>query len=126
MGALPEGGAMAQLTELPEQLPDGVEVAAINAPNAIVVSGDAEAVEQLGGKRLKVSHAFHSHLMEPMLDEFRQVARSIGYAQPKIPIAQTATGDLTDPEYWVRQARETVRFADGINWLEEQGVTRFL
>src|SRR3954449_7025977 len=70
MGALPEGGAMAQLAELPESLPEGVEVAAVNAPNAIVVSGDKEAVERLGGTRLRVSHAFHSHLMEPMLDEF--------------------------------------------------------
>jgi acyl transferase domain-containing protein/NADPH:quinone reductase-like Zn-dependent oxidoreductase/acyl carrier protein len=124
MGALPEGGAMAQLKELPDELPDGVEVAAVNAPNAIVVSGDAEAVESLGGKRLKVSHAFHSHLMEPMLDEFREVAQSLSYDEPKIPIA--TTGDVTDPEYWVRQVRDTVRFADGVEWLDEQGVTRFL
>src|SRR5207248_2176580 len=123
MGALPEGGAMAQLTELPDELPDGVEVAAINAPSAIVVSGEAEAVEKLGGKRLKVSHAFHSHLMDPMLDEFRAVARGLTFEQPKIPIA---SGDVTDPEYWVRQVRETVRFADGVEWLEEQGVTRSL
>src|SRR5204862_1962438 len=100
-----------------------VEVAAINAPNAIVVSGDAEAVEKLGGKRLKVSHAFHSHLMEPMLDEFRAVAQGLSYAEPRIPMA---SGDVTDPEYWVRQVRETGRFADGVEWLEEQGVTRFL
>jgi acyl transferase domain-containing protein/NAD(P)-dependent dehydrogenase (short-subunit alcohol dehydrogenase family)/acyl carrier protein len=124
MGALPENGAMAQLKELPDELPDGVEVAAVNAPNAIVVSGDAEAVESLGGKRLKVSHAFHSHLMEPMLDEFRAVAQSLTYDEPRIPIA--TTGDVTDPEYWVRQVRETVRFADGVEWLDEQGVTRFL
>src|SRR5439155_27198671 len=82
MAALPEGGAMAQLTELPDELPEGVEVAAINAPNAVVVSGDAEAVEQLGGKRLKVSHAFHSHLMEPMLDEFREVAQVLTFDEP--------------------------------------------
>jgi acyl transferase domain-containing protein/acyl carrier protein len=124
MGALPEGGAMAQLKELPDELPDGVEVAAVNAPNAIVVSGDTEAVESLGGKRLKVSHAFHSHLMEPMLDEFRDVAQTLSYDEPKIPIA--TIGDVTDPEYWVRQVRDTVRFADGVEWLDQQGVTRFL
>ncbi|MFL5911049.1 MAG: SDR family NAD(P)-dependent oxidoreductase, partial [Gaiellaceae bacterium] len=124
MAALPEGGAMAQLTELPAELPDGVELAAVNAPNAIVVSGDAEAVERLGGKRLKVSHAFHSHLMEPMLDEFRQVAQGLTFNEPRIPIA--TAGDVTDPEYWVRQVRDTVRFKDGIEQLAEQGVTRFL
>jgi pimaricinolide synthase PimS1 len=123
MGALPEGGAMAQLKELPDELPDGVEVAAVNAPNAIVVSGDAEAVESLGGKRLKVSHAFHSHLMEPMLDEFREVAQTLSYDEPRIPMA---SGDVTEPEYWVRQVRDTVRFVDGVEWLEQQGVTRFL
>ena len=80
-------------------------------------------MEQLGGKRLKVSHAFHSHLIEPMLDDFREVAQSLSYAEPKIPMA---SGAVTDPEYWVRQVRDTVRFADGIEWLEQQGVTRFL
>src|SRR5205814_885202 len=94
MGALPEGGAMAQLKELPDELPEGVEVAAINAPDAIVVSGDADAVEKLGGKRLKVSHAFHSHLMDPMLDEFRQVAQGLSYAEPRVPLA---SGEVTDP-----------------------------
>src|SRR4051794_40427194 len=126
MGALPEGGAMAQLKELPDELPEGVEVAAINAPNAIVVSGDAEAVEALGGKRLKVSHAFHSHLMEPMLGEFREIAESLTYEQPKIPIAATSEGDVATPDYWVRQVRETVRFADAVERLEQDGVKRFL
>jgi acyl transferase domain-containing protein len=124
MGALPEIGAMAQLKELPDELPEGVEIAAVNGPDAIVVSGDADAVESLGGKRLKVSHAFHSHLVDPMLGELREVARSLGYEQPRIRIA--TSGDVTDPEYWVRQARDTVRFADGVAWLEQQGVTRFL
>src|SRR5207248_4535712 len=123
MGALPEGGAMAQLKELPDELPDGVEVAAINAPDAIVVSGDADAVEKLGGKRLKVSHAFHSHLMDPMLDELRAVARGLTFEQPRIP---TASGDVTEPEYRLRQVRETVRFAARAERLAGQGVARVL
>src|SRR5207237_2548197 len=123
MGALPEGGAMAQLKELPEVLPEGVEVAAVNAPNAIVVSGEAEAVEKLGGKRLKVSHAFHSHLMEPMIDELRRVAEGLTFERPRIPIVSNMTGepaDPTEPEYWVRHVREAVRFMDGVRWLEQQ------
>src|SRR3954447_26307424 len=62
--------------------------------------------------------------MEPMLDEFRKVAQGLSFNEPRIPIA--TTGDVTDPEYWVRQVRDTVRFKDGIERLAEQGVTKFL
>ncbi|TYB44905.1 type I polyketide synthase [Actinomadura chibensis] len=136
MQALPSGGAMAaiQATEgeiVPLLDPAVVGVAAVNGPDSAVVSGTEEAVTQmidhfteLGRKttRLRVSHAFHSPLMDPMLDDFRQIAQSITYQPPAIPIL----GAQPDAEYWVRHVREAVRFHDTLTRLHDNGVTRFL
>ncbi|MFI8861514.1 SDR family NAD(P)-dependent oxidoreductase, partial [Streptomyces prasinus] len=98
-------------------------------------SGDAEAIagleEQLRAqgvrvKRLTVSHAFHSHLMEPMQAEFATVAKSLTYHAPTLPVVTTAPGDLTTPDYWVGQTREPVRFADAIASLTEADTRTFL
>ncbi|MEU5959413.1 thioester reductase domain-containing protein [Streptomyces sp. NPDC047525] len=112
-------------------------VAAVNGPTAVVISGDedaAEAVARLwrerGAKtfRLTVSHAFHSPHMDGVLEEFREVAASLTYHAPRIPVVSTLTGrlatgeDLTSAEYWVRQLRGTVRFADALRSLEADGV----
>ncbi|MEU4409997.1 type I polyketide synthase, partial [Streptosporangium sp. NPDC023963] len=132
MQALPEGGAMlaiaapeAEVLPLLEGRQD-VSIAAVNGPQAVVISGSEAAVEEIAGlvsartRRLRVSHAFHSPLMEPMLAEFEQIVSGLTFAEPSIPIISNVTGRpaepglLTDPAYWVRHVREAVRFADGV------------
>ncbi|WP_156757693.1 type I polyketide synthase [Actinokineospora pegani] len=130
MGALPEGGAMVAIkaAEGEIELTPGVSIAAVNGPEAVVVSGvESEVLALAAGfgktKRLSVSHAFHSGLMDPMLDEFRAVVTSAEFHEPTIPVM---AGDVTDPEYWVRHVRGTVRFADGVAALRERGAARWV
>ena len=146
MQDLPAGGAMVSVraTE-PEVLArlagTGVDVAAVNGPDAVVLSGPEPAVLAVAetfaaqGRRttrLRVARAFHSSLMDPMLDTFARVAEQIDYAEPTIGVISEVTGEkavpgrLTDPGYWVCQVRATVRFADGVRRLAEQRVTGFL
>ncbi|RSM80772.1 3-ketoacyl-ACP reductase, partial [Amycolatopsis sp. WAC 01375] len=143
METLPDGGAMvavrASEAEVADLLPDGVDIAAVNAPSSVVLSGPLAAVTAVADRlaadghktsRLSVSHAFHSALMEPMLAEFAAVAREVSYAAPTTPVVSNVSGALTDelasPEYWVRHVRETVRFADGVGFLLSQGVRTFV
>ncbi|HEV3360748.1 MAG TPA: alpha/beta fold hydrolase [Pseudonocardiaceae bacterium] len=145
MQALPRGGAMLSIeASEPEVLAalDGrADIAAVNGPNAVVVSGTEAAIETLARhwagaghrtKRLRVSHAFHSALMEPMLAEFASIAASISTAEPTIPIVSNLTGrpvsatELAGPDHWVRHARSAVRFHQGMRSLVDAGVTRFL
>ncbi|MEU6917943.1 type I polyketide synthase [Streptomyces olindensis] len=141
MGALPEGGAMLAIAATEDEIADDrVSIAAVNAPGAIVVSGDEDAIAEVEqrfteagrkAKRLQVSHAFHSALMEPMLDDFAAVTREVTYNAPRIPLVSNVSGDLAgdellDPAYWVRQVRAAVRYAPGVETLLASGVRRFL
>jgi acyl transferase domain-containing protein len=116
-----------------------LSIAAINGPQATVVSGPAAAVRELTrifearGVRstaLSVSHAFHSALMEPMLDAFSVAARAVSWKPPRIPIISNVTGGMmeTPPDagYWRDHVRQTVRFADGLRSLHAMGIRRFL
>ncbi|MFI9031222.1 type I polyketide synthase [Streptomyces sp. NPDC053560] len=145
MDALPVGGAMVAVEASEEEvvplLAAGVSVAAVNGPSSVVVSGAEAAVlavaSQLAERgrrtsRLPVSHAFHSPLMDPMLDDFRAVAERVTYEGPRIPVVSNLTGEVAtakehcSAEYWVRHVREAVRFADGVHALADRGVTAFL
>ncbi|NBH09688.1 type I polyketide synthase, partial [Amycolatopsis sp. SID8362] len=133
MQALPPGGAMVALrateAEVRPLLTDGVDLAAVNGPRSVVISGPEDAVTAVAAhfddaKRLSVSHAFHSSAMDPMLAEFGEVAAGVTYHEPAIPVV--ANGSVTDPAYWVRQVRDTVRFADALRALRAWHVDKFV
>ncbi|MFE2253104.1 acyltransferase domain-containing protein, partial [Streptomyces lavendulae] len=148
MQALPAGGVMVAVQASEEEVRDrlaGYEdragIAAVNGPFAVVVSGAGEAVaavvDRLSAdgrktKALTVSHAFHSPLMDPMLDDFRRILETVTFEAPRVPIVSTLTGGRVSAEefcsagYWMRHAREAVRFADAVTSLADEGVGTFL
>src|SRR5262249_26137737 len=85
--------------------------------------------EGVKATRLKVSHAFHSAHLDGMLAELTEVARTLTYSAPRIPVVSNVTGEVVEgftAEYWAAQARSAVRFADGIATLAGLGVTAFV
>jgi acyl transferase domain-containing protein/acyl carrier protein len=111
-------------------LGDGLSMAAVNGPEAVVVSGDRAAVEALVGREwrtrwLSEKYGFHSAWVDPMLDEFRRVLESVSWLSPRIPVVSSVVGGVADVatvDYWVRQARDTVRFGDVVTCLGSLGV----
>ncbi|TXS49024.1 SDR family NAD(P)-dependent oxidoreductase [Streptomyces sp. uw30] len=145
MQDLPAGGAMVAVAadedEVRPLLTDGVVLGAVNGPRSVVLSGPEEAVDAVAARlaeaghrtaRLRVSHAFHSPLMDPALDPFRTAVAELSFAEPALPVVSNVTGrlaapgELTTPDYWVRHLRETVRFADGVRTLADHGVGAWL
>ncbi len=148
MQGLPEGGAMfaVQATEeevrplLARSEEASVGIAAVNGPASVVISGAEDQVSAIAAQlrddgrrvhRLAVSHAFHSPLMDPMIDEFGTVAAGLALGKPAIPIVSNLTGqpagdDFASPGYWKRHIREAVRFADSVRFAHSAGATRFL
>ncbi|MFF9165255.1 SDR family NAD(P)-dependent oxidoreductase, partial [Streptomyces longwoodensis] len=140
MQTAPTGGTMIAIQatedEITQQLTPHVDIAALNSPTSTVISGDTKEAETiadhfrtLGRKtsRLKVSHAFHSPHMDPVLDEFRQIATTIDYQPARIPVISNTTGqpaeELASPEYWTQHIRRPVRFTDSLHHLTQHGVT---
>jgi acyl transferase domain-containing protein/thioesterase domain-containing protein len=118
--------------ELSPLLPPELTIAAINAPRLCVVSGPGEAVarfhrqleeQEIEAQILKISVAAHSPMLDPILPQFRALMEKVELRAPDIPFASNLTGDwvsardVTDPEYWVRHLRQTVRFTDGLQRL---------
>ncbi|MDL5205420.1 type I polyketide synthase [Streptomyces sp. ALI-76-A] len=145
MQALPPGGAMVAVAageaEVAALLGEGVEVAAVNGPSSVVLSGTQDAVLAAADrlrerghktKRLVVSHAFHSARMEPMLADFAAELADVEWRAPQIPVISNVTGrlagpdELTDPEYWAGHVRRPVRFAEGIAAAVEYGGALFV
>ncbi len=150
MQALPVGGSMLAVYAPAADVSAAVAasaaagavlaVAAVNGPAHTVVSGAAADVSALGEafalrgvrvKALAVSHAFHSPLMQPMIDDFRSIAASLTYHPPRMRVVSNLTGavigrELTDPEYWVRHVLAPVQFAAGVATLAEMGFDTFV
>jgi len=147
MQKLPRGGAMAVLfapgdliQERLDALRGQVVIAAFNGPANTTISGKKKAVEQVvtkaqemgvGAQMLSVSHAFHSPLMEPMLDEFEQFAEQIRYHPPEIPIIANLTGEIaTDStfsaSYWRQHIRNPVLFSASVARLAQSNIDALL
>ncbi|MEG3973096.1 beta-ketoacyl synthase N-terminal-like domain-containing protein [Microcoleus sp. herbarium8] len=144
MQKLPSGSMLA--VPLPEQevkpfLGKELSLAAINAPSSCVVSGSTEAIETLQNqlnsqaidcRRLHTSHAFHSEMMQPILEQFALAIKKVKLNPPQIPFISNVTGtwitenEVTNPSYWSKHLRQTVRFSAGISELLKQPEAIFL
>lgn len=147
MQSAPEGGAMAavfaplaDVQTVAAEHP-GLDVAAINGPENVVLSGEANALEQalaafeasgVKARQLVVSHAFHSPLMDPILGQFESLFEGVEFREPRIPIISNLTGDfaragqMSAARYWSDHTRRPVRFMEGIRALEKAGHRTFL
>jgi len=139
MQGMPAGSMLAVHTDVADvrrRMPDGLAVSVVNGPGTCVVGGPAELVDRFAddltaddvpSTKLRTSHAFHSPMMDPMLGEFRELVAATTRRNPSAPFVSNLTGtwitadEATDPSYWARHLRETVRFGDGIAAILAQG-----
>lgn len=147
MQALPSGGAMTSLmttearaAEAISGLEGRVSIAAVNAPAQVVISGEAAAVQSVAERlsaagvktrSLVVSHAFHSPLMQPMLEAYARVLRRVRFMPPRVAFVSSVLGrvagdELREPGYWLRNVTDPVRFTDGIAAVGAMGITAFV
>jgi pimaricinolide synthase PimS1 len=147
MQELPGGGAMCAVAASEEEVAAELEgcgaqvtIAAVNGPQAVVISGAGPAVDRVAAqlasagvktRPLRVSHAFHSPLMDPMLAEFAEAVAGLSFAQPQIPLVSALSGRLAAEEiaaagYWVSHVREPVRFAAAVAALRDAGADTFV
>jgi epothilone polyketide synthase D len=147
LGALPRGGAMVAVgapEDAVQEVVDGlqlaVDLAAVNGPEEVVISGDREGVLAAAARfaergvrttELTVSHAFHSPRVEPALAPFREALGSLQPKAPSLPLYSTVTGrlagdEITTVDYWVDHIRRTVRFADAVKAAVADGLDHFV
>src|SRR5690606_9316563 len=148
MGSLPPGGAMAAVFTARDRLEAAlqsytgqVDIAAVNGPENFVISGEGAAVkaicdalarEGVKSHPLNVSHAFHSPLMDPVLQPFKEAAASVTFSRPKIRLISNRSGkvvqgdELSGPAYWAAHIRQPVQFHPSILSLQQIGCRVFL
>ena len=148
MSGLPREGAMIAIQATEEEAAevlagreDAVGIAAVNGPASVVLSGEESVVEELAGgfacegrrtRRLVVSQAFHSPLIDPMLSELADVASALSFAEPRTPLVSAVTGEILSAEqakdaaYWVEQARLPVRFDAAVSTLRSLGASTYI
>ena len=135
MGNLTAGAMLAvslSASQVETMLSDTLSLAAINSPSLTVISGPTEEIDELQVRlvsagvhcrRLRTSHAFHSAMMEPALESFKEHLRRVRLSPPKVPYLSNLTGswitsvEATDPDYWTNHLRQTVRFSQGLQEL---------
>jgi acyl transferase domain-containing protein/acyl carrier protein len=122
-------------------LPKGLDIAAVNAPELCVASGPADLIDalqktldeqEIENTRVRIDVAAHSSMLDPVLDEFRAFCRTVAWQAPQMPFTSNVSGkwitpaEATDPDYWVRHLRSTVRFSDCIETVRASGEKIFL
>jgi acyl transferase domain-containing protein/acyl carrier protein len=148
MQALPAGGEMAAILADESTVRSAIDrhgaevsVAAINGPEHTVIAGPASGVRSViaalasrdvSSRPLTVSHAFHSALMDPMLESFTQLTERLTFSAPQLPLVSNLTGafvapgEVPDAAYWTQHLRQAVRFMDGVRALDHAGYTTYL
>ncbi len=147
MQSLPSTGEMVAVmakesivSEVVQKQSVPISIAAINGPENVVLSGESAAIHRVvqtleaegyRTKRLNTSHAFHSALMDPILDAFTAIAHEVTFSRSRLRLVSNILGEealqeVTTPEYWTRHIRQTVRFSDGIRYLAQSGIDVFV